>query len=63
MGNFNINDLILFHKIANEKIPVDLSNYLKLFAGQTRPRTTHQDSLSFVSLVNSRITSTNNLNK
>ena len=60
---FNINDLILFHKIVNEKIPVDLPNYLTLFDGQTRLRTTHLDSLSLVSNVNSRTIGTNNLNK
>ena len=47
-----------------KKIPVDLPNYLTPFDhGQTRLRTTHLDSLSLVSNVNSRTIGTNNLNK
>ena len=48
------NDLVLFHKIVYELIPSKLPNYLSFFNGISRLRSTHLDSLSIVSNLNSR---------
>ena len=45
---FDLNDLLLFHKIIHELVPVNLPSYLKLFDGQSRLRSSHLDRLSFV---------------
>ena len=45
---FDLNDLILFHKVVHDLLPVTLPDYLSLFSGQTRLRSTHLDRLSFV---------------
>ena len=60
---FDLNDLVLFHKIINGLIPVSLPDYLKLFDGHTRLRSTHLDNLSYVSDLVPRGNSTNLLNK
>ena len=44
---FDLNDLILFHKSYHNIIPIKFPQYLKLFNGQTRLRSSHLDSLSF----------------
>ena len=46
---FDLNDLILFHKIIYNLIPVNLPNYLSFFNGFSRLRSCHLDSLSIVS--------------
>ena len=48
---FDINDLVLIHKIVHELIPTKLPSHLTLFNGITRLRSTscHLDSLSLVS--------------
>ena len=46
---FDLNDLLFFHKIIHDQVPIKLPTYLKLFDGQTRLRTTHLDNRSFVS--------------
>ena len=48
---FDFNDLLLFHKVLHGLVPVDMPSYLSLFEGQTRLRSTHLDSLSFVSTI------------
>ena len=46
---FDLNDLVLFHKIIHDIVPISLPPYLKLFEGQSRLRSTHLDELSYVS--------------
>ena len=46
---FAFNDIILFHKIIYELIPIKLPNYLSFYNGSTRLRSSHLDSLSIVS--------------
>ena len=60
---FDLNDLLLFHKIIHDLVPVDLPSYLNLFDGQSRLRSSHLDSLSFVSNLLPRGNSTSLLNK
>ncbi len=60
---FNLNDLVLFHKIVHDLIPVSLPDYLSLFTGQTRLRSTHLDRLSFVSTLLPQGKSTSLLDK
>ena len=45
---FDLNDLVLFHKIVYELIPSKLPNYLSFFSGQTRLRSCRLDSLCIV---------------
>ena len=45
---FTLNDLIFFHKIVNNIIPVSLPEYLTFFNGNTRLRMSHLDKLSLV---------------
>ena len=45
---FDLNDLLFFHKIIQDQVPIKLPSYLKLFDGQTRLRTTHLDNRSYV---------------
>ncbi len=54
---FKLNDLILFHKVIYELIPLKLPEYLGFFSGQSRLRSSHLDSLSIVHHLQ-----TNNLN-
>ena len=44
---FDINDLIFFHKIINNKIPMTLPSFLQPYIGQGRLRNDNLDSLSF----------------
>ena len=60
---FDLNDLILFHKIIHNLVPVNLPDYLSLFNGQTRLRSSHLDNLSFVSTLIPQGNSTSLLNK
>ncbi len=46
---FDLNDLIFFHKVLHELVPVRLPDYLHLFDGNTILRSTHLDDLSYVS--------------
>ena len=59
---FNLNDLVLFHKIFHKRVPVKMPPYLSLFTGN-RLRSSHLDNLCFVSSVLPRGTSTAILNK
>ncbi len=60
---FDLNDLVLFHKIIHELIPVDLPGYLSFFNGQTRLRNTHLDRLSFITSLVPKGSSTALINK
>ncbi|KAL5270252.1 hypothetical protein ACHWQZ_G001104 [Mnemiopsis leidyi] len=46
---FQLNDLILFHKIAYGYVPISLPEYLQWFDGNSRLRNSHLDRLSLVS--------------
>ena len=46
---FILNDLVLFHKIINNLIPVKIPGYISLFNGISPLRVCHLDKLSFVS--------------
>ncbi len=45
---FDLNDLVLIHKIIYELIPTRLPRYMHLFSGLTRLRSTHLDTLCLV---------------
>ena len=60
---FNIADLTLFHKIVHNLIPLSLPSYLNIFNNNSRLRSTHLDSQSYVSTLSSKSTSSNNLRK
>ncbi|MCP4457467.1 MAG: hypothetical protein GY816_05480 [Cytophagales bacterium] len=61
---FTVNDLILFHKAVHRYIPLDIPEYLTLFNGNTRLRSSHLDNLSFVSsLIPKASNNTTNLEK
>ena len=59
---FNLNDLVLFHKIFHRRVPIKMPSYLSLFAG-SRLRSSHLDNLCFVSSILPSGTSTVTLNK
>ena len=59
---FNLNDLILFHKIFHKRVPIKMPSYLSLFTGNNL-RSSHLDNLCFVSSVLPRGSSTAALNK
>ena len=48
---FELTDLVFFHRIIYSLIPVNLPNYLSLFSGTRRTRSTHYDSLSIISSI------------
>ncbi len=45
-SRFELNDLILFHKIVYDLIPVSLPDYLNFYSGNSRLRSSHLDCLS-----------------
>ena len=53
----------LFHKVVYKIIPVTMPDYLALYSGDSRLRSTHLDNLSFVSNIASTTTSISNLDK
>ena len=57
------NDMNLFHKVIYKKNPVTMPDYLTLYSGESRIRSTHLDNLSFVSNISLTTTSISNLNK
>ena len=59
---FDLNDLVLFHKIFHRLIPVSMPYYLSLFSGN-QLRTSHFDCLCFVSSILPSGNSTRALNK
>ena len=60
---FDLNDLILFHKIVYSLIPLDLPYYLSYFNGSSRLRSCHLDHLSFVCNLETKNSSTSHLAK
>ena len=48
---FDLNDLIFFHKVFYNLVPVTLPDYLKLYQGGSRLRQSHLDSLSLISSI------------
>ncbi len=48
---FDLNDLILFHKVVYRLIPLELPEYLIFFNGESRLRSTHLDKMSLVSTI------------
>ena len=60
---FDLNDLILFHKVVNNYIPLSLPPYLKLFDGETRLRSTHLDNFCYTSNIVPKSSSPSLLNK
>ena len=48
---FDLNDLILFHKIVYGLSSIRMPDYLTLFGGNSRLRTCHLDRLSYVSAI------------
>ena len=45
---FDLNDLLFFHKIVNDLVPVSLPSYLSFYEGGSRLRRCHLDSLSII---------------
>ena len=60
---FDLNDLVLFHKVVYQDIPLKLPEYLKFFDGTSRLRSTHLDDLCFVSDILPRASAPNLLKK
>ena len=60
---FDLNDLILFHKIIYKLIPLSLPDYLSFFSGNSRLRSCHLDDLSIVSNLQANSLNTNCLKK
>ena len=58
-----INDMNLFHKVVYKIIPVAMPDYLTLYSGDSRLRSTHLDNLCFVLKIALTTTSIRNLNK
>ena len=48
---FIFNDIIIFHKIFNNLMPVQMPDFLSLFSGITRLQSSHLDRLSYESSV------------
>ena len=48
--HFDLNDLLFFHKIVYNIIPVSLPNYISPYDGVSRQRASHLDHMSFVSI-------------
>ena len=46
--HFDLNDLLFFHKIVYNIIPVSLPNYISPYDGVSRQRASHLDHMSFV---------------
>ena len=59
---FNLNDLVLFHKIFHRRVPIKMPFYLSLFTGN-QLRSSHLDNLCFVSSILPSRSSTATLNK
>ncbi len=60
-SRFDVNDLILFHKIVYGLIPVTLPDYLTFFNGNSRLRSSHLDHLSLECSLLPRSTSSSSL--
>ena len=60
---FDLNDLILFHKIVYGMSSLDMPHYLSRYCGTTRLRSCHLDSLSYVSAILPQYGNRNHLTK
>ena len=60
---FDLNDLILFHKIVYNLIPLKFPGYLSFFNGISRLRSCHLDNLSIVSSLQPKASTNSSLNK
>ncbi len=60
---FDLNDLVLFHKIVYHLIPIELPQYLSFYDGNSRLRSCHHDKLSFICTLQPKGTSTELLDK
>ena len=60
---FNVADITLFHKVVYKDIPLVMPSYLNPYNNNSRLRSTHLDSLSFVSSISSTSNSFQNLRK
>ena len=60
---FDLNDLILFQKVVNNYIPVNVPPHLKLYSGGTRIHSTHSDYLCYTSNIYTKSSSSSLLNK
>ena len=58
---FDLNDLVFFHKIFYNLIPVSLPSYLTIFQGTSKLRRCHLDSFSVVSSIQPRFSQPTNL--
>ena len=45
---FDINDLIYFHKIINNQIPLNIPKYIQPYTGQSRLRQSKLDHMCYV---------------
>ena len=50
---FDINDLIYFHKIINNQIPLNIPKYIQPYTGQSRLRQSKLDDMRYVCDYNS----------
>ena len=50
-SRFDLNDILLLHKVVYELLPLELPSYLSFFTGQSRLRSCHLDRLAFVSSI------------
>ena len=48
-AKFDLNDLLFFHKVVNDLVPISLPSYLSFYQGGSRLRSCHLDKLSIVS--------------
>ena len=60
---FDLNDLVLFHKVFYNLVSLEFPEYLKPFDGNTRLRSCHLDSHSIVSILQPRSLNMKCLNK
>ena len=60
---FDFNDLVLFYKVLNSLIPLQLPGYLKFFDGNSRLRSCHLDHLCIVSSLRPRTNVISDSNK
>ena len=45
---FDLSDLVLFHKIVHQLIPMKIPEYISRYTGSSRLRNSHLDSMSFI---------------
>ena len=50
---FELNDVILFHKIVYQFVNIDIPSYITPYTGNSRLRSTHLDCLSYVASLDS----------